>query len=118
MNLLLSWLILTTSIGVTAALLPGFEVKGTWGAIKVGAVFGVLHWLLGTLLFVVIGIGTLGIGFLLAFITRWIVTALVLKLTDAVSTSIEIKSFKHALVGALVLSAVSTGAEWLVSRVL
>jgi putative membrane protein len=114
MSILWSWLVLSISIGVTATLLPSFELKGVWNTIKIAALFGILHWLLGWLIFVVIGVGTLGIGFLLAFVTRWIVTAIVLKITDALSTSLSIKSFGSALIGAFIMSAVGTVLEFLV----
>lgn len=118
MGLLLSWLVLTLSVWLTAMILPGFEIRGGfWGAIKVAAVFGVLNWLIGWLIFVLIGIGTLGIGFLLAFITRWIVSAILLKLTDALSSSIKIESFGRALLAALLMSAIGTLAEWVVYRI-
>jgi putative membrane protein len=116
MGLLLSWLVLSVSVWVTAAILPGFEVRGFWGAIKVAALFGLLNWLIGWLIFVLIGIGTLGIGFLLAFITRWIVSAILLKLTDAFSSSLKIASFGRALIAALLMSGIGTLAEWVIYR--
>jgi putative membrane protein len=116
MGLLLSWLVLSVSVWVTALILPGFEVRGFWGAIKVAALFGLLNWLIGWFIFVLIGIGTLGIGFLLAFITRWIVSAILLKLTDAMSSSLKIASFGRALLAALLMSGIGTLAEWVVYR--
>ncbi|MET0412734.1 MAG: phage holin family protein [Polyangiaceae bacterium] len=118
MGLLLSWLVLSVSVWLTALILPGFEIRGGfWGAIKVAAVFGLLNWLIGWLLFVIIGIGTLGIGFLLAFLTRWIVSAILLKVTDSLSSSIKIESFGRAFLAALLMSAIGTLAEWVVYRV-
>ena len=117
MGLLLSWLVLSVAVWVTAAILPGFEVRGFWGAVKVAALFGLLNWLIGWLIFVLIGIGTLGIGFLLAFITRWIVSAILLKVTDALSSSLTIASFGRALIAALLMSGIGTLAEWVVYRV-
>jgi uncharacterized membrane protein YvlD (DUF360 family) len=67
---------------------------------------------LGKLVFVLIGIGTLGLGFLLAFVTRFVATALLLKLTDSLSDSLEIKNFRTAFVAALIVSATGTVAEW------
>jgi len=114
MEILLSWLVLSGAVWLTAVLLPGFEVRGFGGALIVAAVFGFLNWLLGWLLFVVIGIGTLGLGFLLAFITRWLVMAVLLKLTDALLDSLKIKSLGVALVGAAVMSLFGTAGQWLV----
>lgn len=112
MNLLVSWLILSVAVWITAKVLPGFEVRGAWGAVKVAALFGFLNWLLGWVIFVIIGIGTLGIGFLLAFLTRWITTAIVLKITDALSSSLRIASFGRAFIGGLLISALGTAGEY------
>lgn len=109
--MLVSWFVLTLSVWLTARVLPGFEIKGCLGSLIVAGLFGVLHWLLGWFLFVVIGIGTLGLGFLLAFVTRWIVTAIVLKLTDALSKSLTIRSFGTAVLAAMLMSLFGTLAE-------
>lgn len=112
-GLLASWLILSLAFWFTAKLLPGFHVSGFWGAIKVAALFGILNWLLGWFIFAVLGIATLGLGFVFAFITRWIVSAIVLKLTDALSSSLSIVSMGRALLGALLMSALGTAGEYL-----
>ena len=112
MRLLLSWLVLSISVWLTAAILPGFRVNGFGGAIRAAAIFGVLNWLLGWLIFVALGIATLGLGFLLAFITRFVVMALLLKFTDALSRNFKIDSFKIALLGALLISGIGTLAEY------
>lgn len=112
MNLLLSWLVLSVSVWVTAAVLPGFEVRSFWGAIKVAALLGLLQFLLGWLLFTLLAVGTLGIGLLVAFLLRWIVTALLLKVTDAFSTSLRIKSFGTAFIGAMLMSGIGTLGEF------
>lgn len=118
-NILISWLILSGAFFLTAELLPGFEVKGgARGALLVAALFGVINWLIGWLLFVIIGIASLGIGFLLAFLTRWLVNAILLKVVDAVSDTLNIKSFGTALAGALIISLVGTVGQWLVRLVL
>ncbi|HTV19987.1 MAG TPA: phage holin family protein [Polyangiaceae bacterium] len=118
-DILISWLILSGAFYLTAELLPGFEVKGgAQGALLVAALFGVINWLIGWLLFVLLGIASLGIGFLLAFITRWIVNAILLKLVDALSDKLNIRSFGTALIGALIISLIGTIGQWLVRLVL
>ncbi len=117
MNLLLSWLILTVAVYLTAAILPGFHVKSFGGAFLVSAVFGVLNFFLGWIFFVLFAIGTLGIALLLAFITRWIIDAIVLKITDAVSDTLTIDSFGWALGGAALMSFLGTLGEWMVRGV-
>ncbi|MFZ5890232.1 MAG: phage holin family protein [Myxococcota bacterium] len=106
---LLGWLIQSAAVWVTAAVLPGFELRGGFlAAIRVAAIIGILDFFLGWLLFVVLGIGTLGLGFLFAFVTRWIVAAILLKLADAFSSSLHITSFARAMLGALIISVVGT----------
>ena len=109
---LLSWLIQSAAVWLTAAVLPGFELRGGFmAAIRVAAVIGILNFLFGKLLFVVLGISTLGLGFLFAFVTRWIVAALLLKLASGLSSSLHIVSFTRALLGALFISIAGTLLE-------
>lgn len=111
MQLLLTWLVLSFAVWLTAAILPGFRVTGVWGAVKAAAVFGILNWLLGWFFFAVLSIVTLGIAYVLAFITHWIVMAVILKLSDKVSSSIEIDGFGTALLGALIMTIIDAGVE-------
>jgi putative membrane protein len=111
--ILISWLVLGLSVWITAMVLPGVRVTGFGGALLVAAVFGVLNWAIGWLLFVAIGVATLGLGFLLAFVTRWLVDAIVLKITDALTDSLTIKSFGWALGAALMMSGLGTAAQYL-----
>jgi putative membrane protein len=119
MNLLLSWLVLSAAFWLTAEILPGFQLKGgAKGAAVVAAVFGIINWLIGWLLFVVLGVASLGIGFLLAFITRWIVNAILLKVTDALSSRLDIDRFRTALLAALLISLFGTFGQWLIGLLL
>ncbi len=111
MHLLLTWLLLSVAVWLTAAVLPGFKVTGFWDAVKAAAVFGTLNWLLGWFFFVVLSIVTLGIGYILAFITHWIVMAVILMLADKISSSIKIESFGTALLGALIMTAIDSLIE-------
>jgi putative membrane protein len=114
MSLLVSWLILSFAVWVTAMVLPGFHVKNAGSALIVAALFGILNFLLGWILFAIFTVATLGLAWLLAFITRWIINAILLKLTDALTTHLRIDGFRWALIGALMMSAIGTLGEWLV----
>ena len=114
-SLLLSWLVLSLIIAATAAIVPGVTVRGFGGVALVAALFGVLNVAIGWLLFTIIGIGTLGLGFLLAFVTRVVVNAILLKLVDAMTTRLSIQSFGHALLAAVVMSGLGTLFEWIVT---
>lgn len=117
MSLILSWLILSLAVWVTDAVLPGFHVKSAKSALLVAAIFGVLNFLLGWMLFAIFTVATLGIAWLLAFITRWIINAILLVITDKLTDHLKIDSFGWALGGALVMSLVGTLGEWLVRSV-
>lgn len=83
----------------------------------VAAIFGVLNALLGWRLWAVFTIATLGIALLLAFLTQWIINAIVLKLTASFSKGQKIDGFGWALLGALMISLVSTVTQWLMTSV-
>ena len=117
MELFLSWLVLSFAVWVTDAVLPGFHVKSFGSAILVAAIFGILNFLLGWLLFAVFTVVTLGIAWLLAFITRWIINAILLVLTDKLTDHLKIDSFAWALGGALMMSLVGTFGEWVVRSI-
>jgi putative membrane protein len=117
MNLILSWLVLSFAVWVTDALLPGFHVKNAKSAFLVAAIFGVLNFLLGWILFAVFTVATLGLAWLLAFITRWIINAILLVLTDKLTAHLKSDGFGWALGGALMMSAIGTIGEWLVRAV-
>lgn len=114
MTLILNWLILSLAVWLTAAILPGFHVKNFKSALLVAAIFGILNFLLGWLFFTVFTVFTLGIAYLLAFITRWIIDAIVLKITDKVTDHLTIDGFGWALLGALLMAALGTVGQWLV----
>lgn len=116
MDMLISWVILSLAVWITAIVLPGFHVKGFVSAFIVAAIFGILNFLLGWLFFTVFTIATLGLAWLLAFITRWIINAILLMLTDALTSHLRIDGFRWALLGALMMSAVGTVAQWLIVR--
>lgn len=111
MSLLTSWLVLTVSMYLTAMILPGFHLKSFGKTFWVAALYGVLNLLLGWLLWTVLAIGTLGIALVLAFITRVIVNAILLTITDAWSDTLEIDNFGWALGGAAVMSVLMTIGE-------
>jgi len=112
---LLNWLVLAVAFLITAKIVPGVRLSGLWDAIVVAAIFGVLNFLLGTLLYYVIGILTLGLAFLVSFLLHWFVNAILLKFTDALTSRLEVRSFGTALVAALVMSLLGRAGLYLVN---
>ena len=99
MGLLVSWVILTVAIWATAELLPGFHLKSFGGTFAVSAIYAALNVVIGWALYVVLAIGTLGLALVLGFVTRVIVNAIVLTITDKISDTLKIDSFGWALGG-------------------
>jgi uncharacterized membrane protein YvlD (DUF360 family) len=117
MSLLLSWLILTVSMYLTAMILPGFHLKSFGRTFFVAAAYGVLNLLVGWLLWTVLAIGTLGIALVLAFITRVVVNAILLVITDLISDTLKIDNFGWALGGAALMSVLMTVGERMIGGV-
>jgi putative membrane protein len=114
MSFVLSWLILSLAVWLTAAILPGFHLKNARSALLVAAIFGVLNFFLGWLFFAVFAVATLGLAWVFAFVTRVVINAILLKLTDALTHHLRIDGFGWALAGALMMSAIGTLAQWLI----
>ena len=117
MSIVWSILILSLSVWIAAAILPGIKVKGFWDAVVVSIIFGVVNFLFGWFLFVFIGIATIGLGFIFSFLARLVVSALMLKLTDAMTDRLTVKSFGWAFAGAFVIAVLSSVAERLLHTV-
>lgn len=112
MHLLISWVALTLAFWVASLLLPGFKVKGgVLSHLVVAAIFGTLSFFLGWLLYAAIGLGTLGIGFVLSFLTRLVVSTILLLGTDKLTDRLKIDGWKTAFLASLVMAVVGTGAE-------
>jgi len=116
-NLLLSWLILSVSVWIAAMILPGLHVRSFGSAVIVAAIFGVLNFLIGWLLFGILTIATLGLAWLLAFVTRLVINAILLSATAALTDRFRVDGFRWALIGAFVISVLGTIGEWLVRTV-
>lgn len=103
-SILLSWLTASLGLFIAAKVLDGVRLTSFVDAIWAGALLGILQALLGTLIFVLLGIGTLGLGFLLWFITRWVASAIVILITAALSSRLEVRGFLPALITAFIVA--------------
>ncbi len=105
MALLISWITVAIGLWIADRLLSNFEISGGWKSYAlVAALLGVLQFLLGWLIYVVLGIATLGLGFLFSFVTRLIVSAIVLLIADKLSRRLTIRGFVPALLAALIVA--------------
>jgi putative membrane protein len=113
MGILVSWGVVTLALWAASEMLDGMKIEGGFfGHLITAGVFGLLNVLVGWLLFLVLGFVSFGLGFVFAFVTRVIVTAILLKVTDALSSKLTVRSFGTALVAALIMSVVTGVTEW------
>ena len=117
---LISFIVLIVSLYVASTFLDGMQVKG--GAVTyivVAIIFGVLNFFLSEFFFVLIGIGTLGLGFLFSFIARLIATSIVLRLASSVAlTRLVVRDWKTAFLAALLMSLTTGVCEMILARTL
>ncbi|HEX5661651.1 MAG TPA: phage holin family protein [Polyangiales bacterium] len=114
-SILFAWLSAALGLWVAAKMLPSVRLRSDADAIWAGALLGLLQALLTTPLFILLGLATLGIGFLLWFITTWIASALVIRITAALSSRLDVDGFLPALITAFVVSLAGSVVHWLLA---
>ena len=112
---LIKWLILSAAFWGTAQILPGVKVKSFGSSIVVSAIFGLLSFFVGWFLFAFLTITTFGLAYLLAFLTWWVIGAVMLLMTDAMTDRFEVSGFGVAMLAALVIAILNSAGHWLVS---
>ena len=105
MRFLIGWAVLAVAFGITSWLLSGMEVSGgVWGYIWVSALFGIVNAIIGT----IIRLFTLPLILITFGLFAVLVNALLLQITDALSSHLTIDEFWWtAIWAAIILSLVS-----------
>ena len=105
MKLLLRWGILALAIWATTLVVPGIKVNGGFGAyLWVALLFGFINAFLGSLL-KVLTFPALLISFGLF---SFVINAAMLELTSRWSKHLDVENFLNALLGSLLISAISS----------
>lgn len=112
MGFIIGWLSAALGLWIASKVLTGVRLRSFTDALWAGALLGVLQWGLGWLIFVVLGVATLGIGFLLWFVTRWIASAIVILIADKLSSRFEVDGFMNALITAFIVAATGSVLRW------
>ena len=114
--LLIRWAVLAGAFAVTTWLLSGMEVSGGfWGYVWVSALFGIVNVLIGTVLRIL----TLPLTLLTLGLFSIIVNALMLQITDALSSHLTIDEFWWtAIWAAIILSIVAVILDMVVRTAL
>ena len=98
--LLIRWLLLAVAFAVTSWILDGMEISGGfWGYVWVSALFGIVNAIVGTIL----RIFTLPLTIITLGLFSIIVNALLLSLTDALTSHLTIDEFWWTAIWAAIL---------------
>ena len=106
--LLVSWALSAAALILASRLFQGVRLKGDFAdALWIAAGYAILSFFLSWLIFGLLGVITLGVGFVFHFVTQLVTAAIVLKLTSAMSSRFDIVGFIPA-VGTAVLLAIAS----------
>lgn len=102
---LIGWALLAVAFGVTSWLLSGMEVSGgVWGYIWVSALFGIVNAIIGT----IIRLFTLPLILITFGLFAVLVNALLLQITDALSSHLTIDEFWWTAIWAAIILSLAT----------
>jgi putative membrane protein len=111
MKLLIRWLVNALSLLLVAHVVNGFEVRNFSAALLAALVIGLVNSTLGLLLKILtFPLTLLTLGFFLI-----VINALMLKLSAAITPGFYVRDWTAAILGAIVLTLISTLLHWLVS---
>ncbi|MGZ5243476.1 MAG: phage holin family protein [Bacteroidia bacterium] len=114
MDFIISLVINAVIVLIAAYILPKVEVRNFGSALLVAFLIGIFNWLIGWLLGGVLHIATLGLFALLGlgFIIKVIVSAIIIKIVDAVVPGFKVHGFTNALILAIIIAAISALADY------
>jgi putative membrane protein len=114
-SLLIRLVVIAAAFGITAWLLSGMELSGgVLGALWVSLLFGVVNIVLGTIIRLI----TLPLTILTLGLFAIIVNALLLEITDAITSHLTIDEFWWTAIWASIILAIVTVALELVAGLL
>ena len=110
MRLLLHWILSAAAVWVVAHIVPGIYVTGPAAALIAALVIGLINATLGLLLKIL----TFPLTILTLGLFWFVINALMLELAAALVKGFYVRNFIAALIGAVMLSLVSSVLQWLV----
>jgi putative membrane protein len=109
-RLLLHWILSAIAVWIVAHVVPGISVSGPVAALIAAAVIGLVNATLGLLLKIL----TFPLTILTLGLFWFVINALMLELAAALVNGFYVRNFVAALIGAVMLSLVSSVLQWLV----
>jgi putative membrane protein len=109
-RLLLHWVLSAVAVWIVAHIVPGIYVTGPTAALIAALVIGLINATLGLLLKIL----TFPLTILTLGLFWFVINALMLELAAALVNGFYVRNFIAALIGAVMLSLVSSVLQWLV----
>lgn len=110
MRLLLHWILSAAALWIVAHFVPGISVNGLYTALIAALVIGLVNATLGLVLKILtfpLTIVTLGLFW-------FVINALMLEVAAHFVNGFEVRGFIPALIGAVLMSLVSSVLQWIV----
>ena len=100
---------------VAARMMSTVQVRNYKTALLVALVVGILSFLIGWLLTVILNVATLGVFYFtgLGFITRIIANAIIIEIADKMSSGFNTKGFTPSLILAVIIAFVGSIVDWM-----
>ena len=109
-HLIIRILINGIALMATASLINGIYADGFVAVLVAALVLGIVNAIIRPIIMVL----TLPLNFLTLGLLTFVINGLMLKLTSVVVSGFDVVGFWPAIVGALVLSVISTVLSWLI----
>jgi putative membrane protein len=109
-RLLLHWILSAAAVWIVAHIVPGISVSGPVAALIAALVIGLVNATLGLLLKIL----TFPLTILTLGLFWFVINALMLELAAALVNGFYVRNFVAALIGAVMLSLVSSVLQWMV----
>ncbi len=110
MRLLLHWVLSAVAVWIVAHIVPGISVSGATAALIAALVIGLINATLGLLLKIL----TFPLTILTLGLFWFVINAVMLELAAQFVRGFEVRGFIPALIGAVMLSLVSSVLQWLI----
>lgn len=110
MKLLVRWLINALALILVSKIVPEFHVRGFIDALIAALVFGFVNSTLGLLLKIL----TFPFTILTFGLFLIVINAVMLKMAASIAPGFEVSTWKAAIIGAILLSLITSFLHWLI----
>lgn len=97
-SLIVSWMVSAGALMLASRMFDSVRLRGDFAdALWVAALYAVLSFVFSWIIFGLLGIATLGLGFVFHLVTKLVTAALVLRMTSGLTQRLDIDGFFPAL---------------------